>query len=315
MKGMTWLSKGLLLITLGVLFLLMNFGILSWGFWFNVADLWPVLLILLGISLLLGKRVPFSAILVVFLVILAGYSLTAGRRTLPPAPDFAPFQNMAPSSGSLPINVPWPQGVGKAQVKMNLASAHLDLHPLAPAGKDRVLMQGTYGWQSASPFHGPGLTSRQAGDTLVVSLSAPGLEGLKDDLDLGLASGVKYALTIHSAAMDANMDFGRIPLESFDLSTGACKCRLTFGDTGLTEQGKINSGASDITLVVPENVGLRVHVNGIVGDFMGSGMFLENKDWVSPGYAQAKTKVDLDIATAAGRVHLERPPASSGGAL
>ena len=79
-------SRGLLFVCLGVIFFLINFGVLSWSFWISVVDLWPLILILLGIGLLFNKRLPFSTILLVFLIALAGYSMIFGDR-------FEPFRS------------------------------------------------------------------------------------------------------------------------------------------------------------------------------------------------------------------------------
>lgn len=47
---------GLLLIVFGIVFLLNNFGILSWSIWAFLWKLWPVFLISWGLDLLLGKK-------------------------------------------------------------------------------------------------------------------------------------------------------------------------------------------------------------------------------------------------------------------
>lgn len=71
-------SRGLLLIAIGVVFILINFGILPWSFWSSAVDLWPLILIFLGIGLLFSKKVPFSAVLLVFLLVLVGCFLIGG---------------------------------------------------------------------------------------------------------------------------------------------------------------------------------------------------------------------------------------------
>lgn len=69
------LSRGLLLITIGIIFLLLNYGYLSWSLWVRVIDLWPLILVLAGIGLLFNRRIPFSMILLIFILSMVGYSL------------------------------------------------------------------------------------------------------------------------------------------------------------------------------------------------------------------------------------------------
>lgn len=77
------ISRGMLLISLGVVFFLLNYGKLSWNFWLNVIDLWPLILIFAGIGLLLSRRIPFSTILLIFLLSMVGYSLVMGDKPIP----------------------------------------------------------------------------------------------------------------------------------------------------------------------------------------------------------------------------------------
>lgn len=47
---------GLLFILGGLVFLFNNIGYISWDFWFYVKPFWPVILVLVGIKLLLGRN-------------------------------------------------------------------------------------------------------------------------------------------------------------------------------------------------------------------------------------------------------------------
>jgi hypothetical protein len=64
------------LITVGLLLLLNNLGILSWGIWQNLWRFWPVILILSGIELVLGKN-WFSKLVVTCLGLLTAALILA----------------------------------------------------------------------------------------------------------------------------------------------------------------------------------------------------------------------------------------------
>lgn len=76
-------SRGLLLIALGIIFFLLNYGFLSWHLWSHVLDLWPLILILAGIGLLFNQRIPLSTILLIFLLSMVGYSIIVGDKPIP----------------------------------------------------------------------------------------------------------------------------------------------------------------------------------------------------------------------------------------
>ena len=45
-----------ILIAMGVIFLLNNLGLVSWDIWGTLLQLWPILLIALGLDMLVGRR-------------------------------------------------------------------------------------------------------------------------------------------------------------------------------------------------------------------------------------------------------------------
>ncbi len=304
------LSRGFLLIVVGLIFLLINFGLLPWSFWLSVVDLWPLLLILIGIAFLFKKKVPFSAVLLVFLLVIAGYSLVFGPQTIPHGyfpMHRTPFSE-AQANGVRTTEVQLPAGVTKASLDLNLGGAKVNLQALTAQKEGAYLMAGTYRWDSAFASDQPSLLSRQSGDRMDVTLSSQKKGGSRDTLDLGLNRTVRYDVKLNAGAIYGDLDFSEIPLESLRVNTGASKFRLALGDTGIPLQVKLNTGASDLTLAVPDPVGLHVHVAGGASktDFMGSGLLLDKKDWFSPGYDQAKTKIDVEISMAAGSLHLDR---------
>ncbi|HWQ71865.1 MAG TPA: DUF5668 domain-containing protein [Desulfitobacteriaceae bacterium] len=319
MKGVfTSVSRGLLFIVLGVIFFLINFGILSWGFWVSVIDLWPLILILVGISLFFKKRLPFSFVILVFLIALAGFSLIFGVRSAPwdslryKLPHY--IESGIPNSdNSMSTDAALPSGVTKAELKIDLNDALIDLGPLDPETSQNQLCRGTYTWNNIMGDQ-PEFGTQQEGNSMGVYLSSNMHDGKKNNLNiknilaLDLSSKVKYTLNINVGAVDGDFDFSQLEVEKLLLKTGASKFDLEFGDNGLTTEGKIDSGVSEITLVIPENAGLHVYFDGVACEtnFMGSGLLLDNKEWSSPGYDQAKTKINLDISCAAGSVHLIR---------
>ena len=308
------ISRGLLLITLGVIFFLLNYDILSWSFWVHVADLWPLILILAGIGLLFSRRVPMSAVLLVFLLSMVAYSMVVGDKPLPG--QMNNFFNGG-TTETRPISVPLPPDVKKARVNLNLGGAKVSVAALDSGSSENQLMTGNYQGLEKGNVSGSeksGLSTTQSGDTLNVTLLSASF-GRKSshingsNFELNLSNKVHYDLDMSAGAIDGTMDLSHLLVDNLIISTGASDFSLAFGDTGIATRGKIDSGASKLTLVIPENVGVSIHLNGVATstNFMGSGLLSDDKNWESPKYAEAKTKIDLDISMAAGSVQLERP--------
>ncbi len=191
---------------------------------------------------------------------------------------------------------------------MNLSGAEVNLGSLGPAENQSQLTKGSYTLENMFGTNRPEFSTQQDGDTIKINISSNKPRGIKDRLKIDFSNKVKYSFDINAGAIDGKLDFSQLEVEKLNLKTGASKFDIRFGDNGLTTEGKIDSGASELTLVIPENVGLRVHFNGVASEtnFMGSGLLLDNKDWTSQGYDQAKTKVNLDISYAAGSIYLNR---------
>lgn len=104
-------SRGLLLIGIGVILLLLNYDLLSQRFWTLLFTLWPLILILLGIGLLWRDRVPFSLIVLIFLALLAVFSLFADDSRLPGRNVQLFFHDATPSGSGLHSMLPGVGGV------------------------------------------------------------------------------------------------------------------------------------------------------------------------------------------------------------
>lgn len=77
-KQTTDVTGAILLIAIGSLLLLNNFGIISWRVWDLLWRFWPVLIILLGLNLIFGKRAAgrFIVTLIGILLIVLAFALS-----------------------------------------------------------------------------------------------------------------------------------------------------------------------------------------------------------------------------------------------
>ena len=80
-RGVFW---PLLLIALGLIFLLQNFGFIAGVSWLAIASLWPLLLVLIGLDIAFAHRWPVPTLVAEVLVIAAGLALVAYSPNLAP---------------------------------------------------------------------------------------------------------------------------------------------------------------------------------------------------------------------------------------
>lgn len=299
------LSRGFLFIVLGIVFFLNSYGVLPWGFWANVVDLWPLIFILGGIALLFNRRIPFSTVMLVFLIVLVGYSFMPGvdrNRYI------GPFNEGSSRGGE--FLVPMEEGIKKANLTLNLGGTDLRLNTAGPISDPNKLFYGKYDWKANFASEAPQTSHTKNGDTVNIQFNAERKMGSgTSKMDLTLNPQVDYGkMEINAGALNSVLDLSELRVNNLDINSGASQLELRLGDAGVSTQAEINAGASKIKLVVPEQVGVKIKLSGFTSstNFVGDGLILNDKEWVSPNYDTAKTKVDMKISVAAGKIDLER---------
>lgn len=296
--------RGLFLILLGLVFFANMYGFLPWNFWINVVDLWPMLLIFAGVALFFNKRIPFSAVMVIFLLALVGYSFVQGSPS---------FDNRMPlvkgTEQILALDSPLDSDVKKADLTLNIGGVAMNVSGVSGASNPGQLTNGTYEWKSRVNLDQPEFRYKKSGDTAKIVLNSEKRPSSNNRLELNLSDQVQYDnVELNAGAISGTMDFSRLQIDELNLNTGASDIELRFGDTGGKTKVDLNTGATKLNLLVPESVGLKINISGIASDtnFTGDGLILNSKDWISPNYEEAKTKIELDISMAAGKINLER---------
>ena len=125
----------LILITVGVLFLLANMGMLPFTFWELAVRFWPILLILIGLEIIFGRRSLLGAlvILVLWIGLVAGVIWVAYAQT----GGFLPIATAATEEISQPLG-----DIKSATVDLNVGFSNTTLTALGTDTGD--LMKGTY---------------------------------------------------------------------------------------------------------------------------------------------------------------------------
>ncbi len=304
-------SRGLFLVFLGAVFLLVNLGYVSWSFWWAAFTWWPVALIVLGLGLMLGRRLPLTLVLTVLGVILVAVSIL--RPAQPPV-WFVPWtweRAETVQRGTVDLDQPLPPGVDTARVRISVGGAQVGLGAGA-----KGLLEGrvSYGW-----FR-PELQATQSGREMVLTLSGDprgrvdGLFGSgrrsfgPDTWELHLNPAVSYDLDFSGGAVRGDFDLSRLRINRLHVSTGASDLRLTFGDTGTHSRINLDAGASRVVLVVPPGAGCQVKASGALlnKNFGGRGL-LVGDTYTSENYRTAATTLDINVSAGATDLRIEAP--------
>jgi hypothetical protein len=247
-RGVFW---PLLLIALGLIFLLQNFGFISGVSWRAVASLWPLLLVLIGLDIAFARRWPVPTLVAEVLVIAAGLALVAYSPNLSPGVFVFGDGN---GSGETDVSVPRNNAT---QLALTLNGGGTRSYHLSGGADQLVDAHST----------SPDLRLRSSGTTRAdVRLdqtsngffvpSGPG------DVQIRVASDIPTSLTINVGAGEFDVDLSNVGVTDARINIGASSMRLVLpkptGDVAI----RINGGASTITLVVPDGVETRIATTG-----------------------------------------------------
>lgn len=297
-------------ITLGVLFLLNNFGVLEWSMWGIIWRFWPVILILLGLDLVFGRSrlgaflVFFFGLMVVGLLIggvlsgrLSGGAGPFGSTDLSgkvatwsvPAADYPTVQTrvVRVQSGAERLNI---DDASQAEVlRGSTRYFGTDNKPrLSVSESDHQLLldlvtkeQGVFGWG----WGGRPETQLTLGQPqLVTDLEVNGGAG---ETDIRLHTVKMKTLTLHLGAGSMNIDLGTPSVPSgqsnIEVGTGSAEVRLP-REVGLQVQYEVGLGSLEV-----QN-----------SSFHGKG------EYSSPGYAIAPLKMRLKVKVGVGSVTIEQ---------
>jgi len=284
--GIVWPS---LMIGLGVIFLLNNFGYLLLDVWQVILSLWPVVLIAIGFDILIGRRSWFLSLVgvVVVLAILVGsIGLMSGK---------------AYASAGQEISYPL-EGVERAEMDFDIpvgtvafkASTEPDvlLSGKVPQGggvtvQDQFLVQdGTAALKlsaDGSFVSIPGVTSAYRWEFL----AAPDVP-----LELKFSQGVG----------SVNLDLTRLSLTDLNTSLGAGQITVLLPEDQ-SFSAHLSGGMGQLAVIVPENVGVRITSGTALAAFSVPDSYERDGDvYTSPNYSSATDQVNIELDLAIGSV-------------
>jgi hypothetical protein len=298
-RGVFW---PLLLIALGLIFLLQNFGFISGVSWLAVASLWPLLLILIGLDIAFARRWPLPTLAVEVAVIAAGIALIAISPNL--SPGVFVFGD---GGGGGETDVSAPRG-SATEMALTLNGGAIRSYHLT--GGATPLLDA----HSANPD----LRLRVSGTTRAVVRLDQAAGGFlhpinEGDVQIRVASDVPTSLTINVGAGDFDVDLSDVRITDARVNVGASSMRFVVpkpsGDIAI----RMNGGASNIAIVVPDGVEARVATTGgllslrsdntRLGSDGGTGGCVACGNSIeTSGYGAARDRVTITISAGASSI-------------
>lgn len=279
-----------ILIGIGVILLLNNMGYLDWNFW-DVLNLWPILLVAAGLELLVGRRSLLGAFISAIIVL----GLIAGGVWFVSASEVTRTTAQA-------IEVIEPRDdITAARVTLAPAVAQINIKALNDSGN---LVEGT-------ALHRPNERVTQSftrGDPARLSLKTSGSVGITSGpgrrytWDFSFHPDVALDLSIDAGMGDVNLDLRALTLESVDVNAGMGTVTIKLPETGEFDV-EVDSGVGTVVIEVPASMGVRLQTDAaIVGRNIPASYTHDNNRYTSPNYDTAENRADIQVDLGIGSI-------------
>jgi hypothetical protein len=238
-----------LLVLVGIVALLVNTGQIPVERLGQLIDLWPLVLIVIGIELILRRTVhgvagDVAAALIVLLAIVGAVSYV----TLAPNPSATRTLDTAGELGDS----------STMRLEVNVGGARITIADTAPTGE---LYRAHIDYNGPTPHVGVATGS----NTLQIdqrNQDVPFFQARTFVLRLELSPAVSWSVDINSGAATVNMSFAHAQVSSLSFNTGASTDDITLGTPSAVVPVELNGGAVTIRLHRPSATPVAVEVSG-----------------------------------------------------
>jgi hypothetical protein len=298
-----------LLIGVGVILLLQNMGVLSWDSWTALWRFWPLLIILLGLDVLIGRRSSagsvVSALLIVLLVAAVAFVLTVG----PDIPELAGWAQV-PGWQSEQISYPL-EGVEDASIYIDWSSPRGSLSALRDSSN---LIEGSVDYRGELNFDASTQNGRarvELSSHFAGGIWIPGWDTSDKRWDLQLSPQVLLDLSLDGGSGRCEFDLGELRLDSLYLDVGSGSVELVL-PARRSFEAEIDGGSGSLVIVLPRDVEARVELDSGSGSFNPDSRFRrvegdrgEDGVWETEDYDHAEVSVLLRIDQGSGPIRIE----------
>jgi hypothetical protein len=301
-----------ILIAIGILFMLNNFGVLEFGFR-TLWSLWPLILILWGISILPIKD-GFKIIGLVGVLVLTVifFNRISERSSWFQFRNFHGFSskdweededststyNYQPQN----LSVPFDSLTGKGELKLDAAAGNFNLQGLT---SDFLSFNktGDIGNYSLTT------TNENGRKHINLSLEKSGIRHSvsENKVEIKLSEKPSWNLDFDIGAAEILMDLRDYKIDTTNIDAGASSIDIKIGDKNPLTVMTFNAGASSIKIEIPKESGCQIKSESfmISKEFEG---FIKKGDGIyqTANFASGKNKIFLTIKTAISKIEINR---------
>jgi hypothetical protein len=306
---------GLFLLLLGLVFLADNFNIVDVSIK-DIFKLWPFVLIVWGLSYLPIKGfwrflVNLAMIMLFFILLFSKNRLTGNS---PFNARFSTDKTHTVTGNNETYNVNYSaneyyfvgetdRNIKKAVVKLVVPASEFKIEEQTDNFYEFIAEEIPYEIKENIRFEG---------DKAVLEFLSPKKTSVnrfqtESRMEMKLNPDIIWSFDISSGASDLELDLRKFKTEEIKIATGASKIDITLGDKQDIQKIKIDSGASDVHISVPEHLGIEAKTNNFLGlNQIDDLKKIKKGLFRSENFDKASGKIYIEINSALSGFELER---------
>lgn len=293
------LIKGLLLILVGVILLLINFGYGSWNSLQQISRWWPVLLIIIGLGIFGWGRIPrwLAGFLIVGMVIGVSTYMIWGEKNNDYKKSTVSVLTISPQQ--------YPQ-VSEGNLKIDYGGGKIAISPGSPQ-----LLKADFNNEKINQR----IDSNDRNLQVYLGKSQQNWPSREENIDtwrIQISPQLTWNLDINAGAVEENIDLKGIPFNELKCDIGAGSMNIILGKNAKSSNFSIDGGASNIVLHIPSDTGVHLQLNGALNEnnLDEIGWIKAGNYYTSPNYQQAEYKIEGDINLSVGNLNIVIDPSS-----
>ena len=313
-KNIFW---GILLVAIGALFILDNLDVLNFSFR-ALLDLWPILLVGWGVSILPVKSIYKTVAALAIVVFALVYASTTEKDFWWQNQNFSNFRhgNIHFNNGededdeekddtyySFQFDEEMDSNITEAKLEMDVAAGKFRIdEPVT----DHLIAFDAY--SNIGPYNSNMVTNGQKAEVFISMEDAIIKNGTnRNRATVKLNPNVVWDLHLNIGAADFRGDFKKFKVSNIDIDGGASSIKLKLSNLQQETHIKMDAAAASIKLDIPMDAGCRIEVESFLVDLDLEG-FTKNADgdYVSNNFSESSQKVFIEMDAAISHFTIRR---------
>lgn len=286
---------GILLISIGTIFLLINLGFLSWSVFNSFIQLWPLILVVFGVNIIFKNNTIVSALTwILFFGIIIGYGI------------YYDTGYKSSTSGLDHLTIEKHYAAETAELNLKLGGLRFDIGAsdhhirLVEAAIDKRYVNHRLDQRNNHKHSILSFESKSSGISLFERGGSHYLFYLNKD--------IPWSINADIGAVSGSMNLQELEVKDVDLKIGAGNLELILGDNSPLTEIKIDGGASNLDIILSKSMAAKIKVAGGLNKTNIARLGWSNTGdyYISPGYEEALSKAIIEIDAGVANINIVR---------